>query len=308
MIHTLTELLAMSVALGLPIMVAAAAEAVSERAGVLNMSVEGMMVTGCLAGVLAAVATGSPWAGLAAGAAAGVLVGVLQGLLSVAWRADQIVTGLALNTLALSGTVFAARLLLDRDTVTPGFDRAALPLLSDLPVLGRALFSLPAPGYLLIGAVVALTLLTSRRTAWGLAVDATGEDAVKADRAGLPVARIRHLAVLLVGGAGGLAGAYIALAQVKTFTDHMTAGVGYLAVVAVIAARWRTGRVAAVALVFGAAQALRFTLPALGVALPAALLVALPYLLALAAVAGLVSGSRRPSDLTVPFVRAGRTG
>lgn len=303
MIHTLTELLVMSVALGIPILVAAAAEAVSERAGVLNMSVEGMMITGCFASVFVAVQTGSPWAGVLAGAAAGIAVGALQGLLSVVWRADQIVTGLALTMLALAGTVFAARLLLDRNAATPGLGRTSVPFLSDLPVVGRALFDLPLLGYLLFAAVVALTLLTSRRTAWGLAVDAVGEDAVKADWAGLPVLRIRYLVVLLVGGASGLAGAYLALAQVRTFTDHMTAGIGYLAVVAVIAARWRTGRVAAVALVFGLAQALQFTLPALGVTMPVAFLVALPYVLALVAVAGLVSRSRRPSGLTVPFVR-----
>ncbi|WP_017590719.1 ABC transporter permease [Nocardiopsis ganjiahuensis] len=305
MIHTLTELLVMSVALGIPILVAATAEAVSERAGVLNMSVEGMMITGCLASVLVAVQTGSPWAGVLAGALAGVLVGALQGLLSVVWRADQIVTGLAITMLALAGTVFAARLLLDRDAATPGLGRTAVPLLSEIPVVGRALFDLPLLGYVLFAGVAAVTVLTSRRTAWGLAVDAVGEDAVKADWAGLPVLRIRYLVVLLVGGAGGLSGAYLALAQVRTFTDHMTAGIGYLAVVAVIAARWRTGRVALVALVFGAAQALQFTLPAMGVSVPVAFLVALPYVLALVAVAGLVSRSRRPSALTVPFVRAG---
>lgn len=306
MIHTLTELLVMSVALGVPILVAATAEAVSERAGVLNMSVEGMMITGCLASVLVAVQTGSPWAGVIAGALAGVLVGALQGLLSVVWRADQIVTGLAITMLALAGTTFAARLLLDRDAATPGLGRTAVPLLSEIPVVGRALFDLPLLAYVLFAGAAAVTVLTSRRTAWGLAVDAVGEDAVKADWAGLPVLRIRYLVVLLVGGASGLAGAYLALAQVRTFTDHMTAGIGYLAVVAVIAARWRTGRVALVALVFGAAQALQFTLPAMGVSMPVAFLVALPYVLALVAVAGLVSRSRRPSALTVPFVRAGR--
>ena len=307
MIHTLTELLVMSVALGIPILVAATAEAVSERAGVLNMSVEGMMITGCFASVLVAVQTGSPWAGVLAGALAGVLVGALQGLLSVLWRADQIVTGLAITMLALAGTMFAARLLLDRDAATPGLGRTSVPLLSEIPVVGRALFDLPLLGYVLFAGVVAITVLTSRRTAWGLAIDAVGEDAVKADWAGLPVLRIRYLVVLLVGGAGGLAGAYLALAQVRTFTDHMTAGIGYLAVVAVIAARWRTGRVALVALVFGVAQALQFTLPAMGVSMPVACLVALPYVLALVAVAGLVSRSRRPSALTVPFARTGRT-
>ncbi|KHL13173.1 simple sugar transport system permease protein [Mumia flava] len=305
MIHTLTELLVASVALGIPILLASSAEVVSERAGVLNMSVEAMMLTGCFTSVLVAATTGSVIVGTLAGATAGLVVGALQSLLSVTLRADQIVTGIALNTLALAGTTFGARLLLSRDTIAPGFDRVAVPLLSDVPVVGPAVFNLPALAYVLAPLLVLLALATSRRTGWGLAIDAVGEDATRADWAGIAVRRIRHLVVLLVGVASGLAGSYLALAQVHTFADNMTAGIGYLAVVAVIAARWKPALVAVVALVFGVAQALQFTLPVLGVDLPVAFLVMLPYVLALAAVAGFVTRSAGPSALTVPFVRPG---
>jgi len=306
MIPTLTDLLVASVALCVPILVAASGELVGERAGVLTMSVEGMMLTGAFAAVVGATSSGSALVGVACGALAGLLVGVLQAVLSVTLRADQIVTGIAANALALAGTTFGARLLLERGTEVPGFERVAIPVLSQIPVVGPALFRQTGLAYALLAAVVLLAVLTSRRTRWGLAVDAVGEDAASADRSGIGVPRVRFAAVLVVGLLSGLAGTQLALSEVHTFTDNMTAGVGYLAVVAVIAGSWRPVGVAVAALVFGLAQALQFTLPALGFDVPFALLVMLPYVLALLAVAGFVTHSRPPSGLTTPFVRLGR--
>ncbi|BDZ41402.1 ABC transporter permease [Paraoerskovia sediminicola] len=306
MTSMLTDLLVASVSLTIPVLVAANGELVSERAGVLNMSVEGMMLTGAFAGVVGATSTGSPVAGVLCGLAAGIVLGAVQALLSVTLRANQIVTGIALTTLAIAATTFGARLLLaDRGVSVPGFDRLAVPVLSDIPVVGPALFAQTGLAYALVGVVVVLALLTSRRTGWGLAIDAAGEDATKADWAGVPVRRVRWLAVVGVGALSGLAGTQLALSEVHTFTDNMTAGIGYLAVVAVIAGRWKAVPVMVASLVFGVAQALQFTLPALGVDVPFALLVMLPYVLALLAVGGLVTHSRPPSALTVPFVRAG---
>ncbi|PRZ09640.1 nucleoside ABC transporter membrane protein [Isoptericola sp. CG 20/1183] len=306
MIPTLTDLLVASVALAVPVLVAASGELVGERAGVLTMSVEGMMLTGAFASVVGATASGSAFYGVLCGAVAGLLVGVLQAVLSVLLRADQIVTGLAANALALAGTTFGARLLLDRGTTVPGFARIEIPLLADIPVLGPALFRQTGLAYALVAAVVLLAIVTSRRTGWGIAVDAVGQDAASADRSGVPVLRVRFTAVLVVGLLSGLAGTQLALSEVHTFTDNMTAGTGYLAVVAVIAGSWRPVGVAVAAVVFGLAQALQFTLPALGVDVPFALLVMLPYVLALLAVAGFVSHSRPPAGLNTAFVRQGR--
>ncbi|WP_454042798.1 ABC transporter permease subunit [Cellulosimicrobium sp. Marseille-Q8652] len=121
-------------------------------------------------------------------------------------RADQIVTGIAANALALAGTTFGARLLLERGTEVPGFDRVAIPVLSEIPVIGPALFRQTGLAYALVVLVVLLAVLTSRRTGWGLAVDAVGEDAASADRSGIPVLRVRFAAVLVVGLLSGLAG------------------------------------------------------------------------------------------------------
>jgi simple sugar transport system permease protein len=174
-------------------------------------------------------------------------------------------------------------------------------------VIGPALEQ-SALAWALVACVAVVGTATSRRTSLGIAIDAAGEDAVRADWSGVPVNRVRFGAVLLTGAFAGAAGAHLALSEVHTFTDNMTAGAGYLAVVAVIAGRWRTLPTALATLAFGVAQALQYSLPAVGVEVPSGLLLMLPYLIALLAVAGLVASSRAPSALTRPFVRAATTG
>ncbi|BCY08671.1 ABC transporter permease [Actinoplanes sp. L3-i22] len=302
----LTPILVSGFAFALPLLLAAVGELISERAGVLNLSVEAMMLTGAFTAALGAVLTGSPWLGALAGVAGGLLVGGCQALLSVRALADQIVTGIALNALALAVTTFGARLWLNhgRNQGIPAFDRIEVPLLHRIPALGPALFGQTALGYLCVLAAAGTALLLSRRTAAGLRIDAVGEDAVAADRTGLPVARLRAACVLLTAALSGLAGAQLALSEVRAFSDNMTAGIGYLAVVAVIAGRWRPGATVLAAVLFGLAQALQYALPALGAAIPPAVLTMIPYLAAVVAVSGLAGASRSPSGLTVPFARA----
>lgn len=300
------ELVDGGVRLAIPLAIASAGELVSERAGVLNMSVEGMMLTGAFAGAVGAHTTGSPVAGLVCALVAGLLAAVLQAVLSVTLRADQIVTGVAANALALGATTYGARLYFTEGRAVPGFDPVAIPLLSDIPVLGPALFDLTAVGYLCIAVAVVLAVLFGRRTGYGLAVTAIGADAETADRSGLPVNAVRFAAVLLAGLTSGLAGAHLVLADVHAFTDNVTAGAGYLAVAAVIAGRWRAWPTLLACLFFGLAQALQFAAPAFGIHLPTAVLVMSPYLLALLAVSGLVGASRSPAGLTLPFVREAR--
>ncbi|HVK28197.1 MAG TPA: ABC transporter permease [Nocardioides sp.] len=302
----LPELIDGGVRLAVPLLLASSGELVSERAGVLNLSVEGMMLTGAFAGAVGAAQTGDPVVGVACALVASGLVAVLQALLSVTLLADQIVTGIAVNALALGLTTYGARLYFTSGRDVGGFDEIALPGLSRIPVLGPALFeqsALAFAGLLLAGC---LAVLFSRRTGIGLALTAIGEDAVSADRAGLPVRLVRFGAVLLTGVMAGLAGAQLALADIHAFTDNITAGAGYLAVVAVIAGQWRPWPTALACGFFGIAQALQFAAPTLGVEVPSALLIMLPYLLALAAVSGFARAGRSPSALTVPFVREAR--
>lgn len=304
-LDTVTDIATSGIGFTLPILVAASGELISERAGVLNLSLEAMMLTGAFAGVLGAVGTGSPVLGAITAVVAALVFGVLQAIWSIELRADQIVVGIASNALALGATTYGARLLLadGKGQTVPGFDPLRIPLLHRIPVVGPALFGQTALGYVCIAVVAALAVVFSRRTKLGLVIDAIGEDAVAADRTGLSVRAVRAGCVLLAAFAAGLGGAQLALSEVHSFSDNMTGGIGYLAVVAVIAGRWRALGVIWASVFFGIAQALQFALPALGIDVPFAVLVMLPYLIAIVAVSGLVGNSRSPRDLTVAFAR-----
>ncbi|MFJ9083677.1 MULTISPECIES: ABC transporter permease [unclassified Streptomyces] len=300
------ELASGGVRMALPLLLASSGELLSERAGVLNLSVEGMMLTGAFAGAAGAYASGSAGIGVLTALGAGLLFAALQALLSVTLRADQIVTGITANALALGATTYGSRLLFGddaRQNALPGFDPLPVPGLHRIPVLGPALFEQTLLGYAALAVTAVLALALSRRTSWGLIVDAVGEDAGTADRCGLPVRTVRYATVLLTGATAALAGAQLALAEVHAFSDNITGGIGYLAVVAVIAGRWRAWPTLLACLVFGLAQSLQFAAPALGLHLSAPLLTTLPYVFALLAVSGLVGRSRAPSGLTTPFVR-----
>ncbi|ROZ46568.1 ABC transporter permease [Rhodococcus sp. WS3] len=299
----ITGIVTSGVSFAVPLLVAASGESISERAGVLNLSMEGMMLTGAFASVLATVTTGSPVLGVVAGVIAATVFGIAQAHLSVHLRADQIVIGVAGNALALGLTTFGSRVLLSdgKGQSIDGFHSVDIPVLSDIPFVGPTLFGQTLLGYLCIALVVAMAVLFSKRTVPGLTIDAIGEDALSADWTGLPVRRVRYLCVLLAAAAGGLAGSQLALSEVHSFSDNMTGGLGYLAVVAVIAGGWRILGIVYACVFFGIAQALQFALPALGIDIPYALLVMLPYVIAIVAISGFIGGRSAPSCLTIPY-------
>jgi simple sugar transport system permease protein len=303
-IGSLTVFVASTLRLSTPLILAATGEMVSERAGVLNLSLEGMMLLGAFSGALGAQKTGSPLGGLLFGVAAGLVLAVAQAILSVRVRANQLVVGIGFNILALGATTFMYREIfgaLSREVI-PSFRVWNVPGLSRLPVLGPALFQQTGLVYIGLG-LVAVTWWIMGRTQFGLAVRAVGENPRAADQAGVAVDRVRMLAVLYAGACAGLAGVFISVASISTFTEGMTNGAGYLAVTAVILGGWRSWGVLGACLLFGAATALQFLLPAMGMKIPTAGLVMLPYVLALVAVSGLLGRSRPPAALTLPFRR-----
>jgi len=290
--------------LAMPLLIAATGELVSEKAGVLNMSVEGMMLTGAFAGAIGSWATGNAMLGLAIGLVAVIPVALLQAFLSVTLRANQIVTGIGINILVLGATTTAYRAILGRHNRTPipGLDRWSPPGLGDIPIYGEAIFR---QTWLLYAAlvVVAIVAWVLRHTAIGLAVRAAGTEPRAVDKSGLSVTRVRYGAVLFTGFMSALAGCFLSIGDIHTFTDGMTNGAGYLALAAVIFGNWRIGRTVLASLFFGAATALQFQLPATGVNVPTALLIMLPYLMALIAVGGLVGRQTAPPYLTQAYVR-----
>ena len=291
-----------SLRLAMPMLFAALGELVSERAGVLNLSLEGMMLTGAFAGAMGALWTGQPLLGLLIAVLAVLPIAALQAWLSVTLRANQIVSGIGINILVLGGTTFAYRELLgNRSRVQiPGLDTWSPPGLGQLPVVGPALEQSWLL-YLAFGVAIVIALVL-RRTALGLAIHAAGAEPAALDKSGGSVRRIRYGVVLFAGVMSALGGAFLSLGDIHTFTEGMTNGAGYLALVGVIFGNWKTGRTVFACVFFGAATALQFQLPALGIEVPTALLIMLPYVMALLAVAGLVGRQSPPAALTQAYL------
>lgn len=292
-----------SVRLAAPLLLAATGELVSERAGVLNMSVEGMMLAGAFAGAAGAWATGSPVIGLALGVLCVLPIAWLQAFLSITLRANQIVTGIGINILVLGATTLGYRALFGSRSRAeiPGLDKWAPPGLADIPYLGEHVFHQTWLLYAALLLIVGVAWVM-RATALGLAVHAAGTAPHAASNSGLPVTRIRYGAVLFTGFMSALAGCFLSIGDIHTFTEGMTSGAGYLAIAAVIFGNWKLGRTLLACGLFGAATALQFQLPGMGVQVPSALLIMLPYVLALLAVGGLVGRQVAPAALTQPYV------
>ena len=290
--------LAAGVRVATPLVLAATGETITERSGVINLGLEGIMLAGALAATLGATAWG-PWSGIACAIVAGMLLAAVFALLAVGARADQIITGTAITLAAvgLTGTIYRQVYGSGGAGLTiPTLKSLAIPGLSQIPVLGPALFDQPAPTYLaLLGMPIVWWVLF--RTRLGLALRATGEGAVMARAAGVRTNLIRSGATVVGGGFAGLAGASLVLAQVGSFAEGMTAGRGYVAIAIVVLGRWHPGGIALGALLFGVATALQFLLQALELDAPYQLFLMLPYLLTLLALAGAVGRVRAPADL-----------
>ncbi|GAB4061812.1 ABC transporter permease [Uliginosibacterium sediminicola] len=293
-----------TIRLAAPLMLSASGELLSERTGVLNMSVEGMMLTGAFAGAVGAWATGSPMLGLLIGVVAVIPVALLQAVLSITLRANQIVTGIGINILVLGATTLAYREIFGGRSRAeiPGLDKWAPPGLGDIPIFGDQVFQQAWLLYLGL-ALIAVLAWVMRYTALGLALHSAGSAPRAVDKSGLSVNTLRYGAVLFTGMMSALAGCFLSIGDIHTFTEGMTNGTGYLAIAAVIFGNWKIGRTLLACLLFGAATALQFQLPAMGIEVPSALLIMLPYLLALLAVGGLVGRQTAPAALTIPFVR-----
>lgn len=293
--------LASTVRLSIPLLFAAAGEYVSERAGIVNMSVEGMMLMGAFGGAAGTALSGSPYVGLLIAMAAVLPVALVQAFLTNHLRANQVVTGIGINILVLGVTTLGYRQLFgarSREMIA-GFDQWTPPVLGELPLVGPVF----QQAWLAYAAfiIVALIAWTMHHTGLGIAIKAVGEEPHSAIVSGAPVMGVRYAAILFTGAMAGLGGAFLSIAEIHTFTEGMTRGAGYLAIVAVIFGNWRIGRIVLACLLFGAATALQFQLPAMGIQLPNALLIMMPYLLALLAVAGLVGRQTAPRALARPF-------
>jgi simple sugar transport system permease protein len=302
-LDTLAVYIASTLHFAVPLMLAASGELVSELAGVLNLSLEGMMLFAAFFAIWGTSVTGDPWVGLLCGIASGGVFALLQAFLSVRLRANQLVVGIGLNILALGTTTFLNREIfgaLSRELV-PGFGHLYIPGLSSLPIIGPSLFQQDFVVYVGLALIVAIWFIL-RFTAYGVECSAVGDDPRSADWAGISVTRVRTLAILITGAMAGVAGTLISVGDIRTFTEGMTNGAGYLAIAAIIFGGWRLWPTVGACLLFGGAMALQFQFSGTNSPVPTAALLMLPYVLALLSVAGLVGRQVPPTALTIPFV------
>ena len=300
------EILAAALRIATPLLFAALGGILSERAGVFAVGLEGMMLSGAFAGVIATQALGHAGLGLLASAVGGSALAAVVALATVRFRADQIVTGLAVNILALGLTSFLLRGLFGHGEaptirVTP-LPAVPIPALGDAPVLGPLLFRQPALTYVGLALVVAMLVLLQRTRA-GLTLRAVGENPTAAFAGGADPVRVRTLAVIAGGAFAGIGGAVLSLQQVGTFTDGMTHGRGYLALAAIIVGRWSPAGALVACLLFGATDALQLRVQGLRLPVSSYVIQMLPYVVSIAVLAGLGRDARLPAAIGTPFVR-----
>lgn len=290
--------LAAALRISVPYVLAAVGASFSERGGVINIALEGIMLNGALAYTLGAHTTGNPWLALALAIAAGLATAALHALVTVTFRADQITSGLGINLLALGLTRFVLRQVFHSSSNSPrvpGLPDWRLFGLSDVPGLGDVLGS---PLVLLTLALAFAAQGTLFRTAFGLRLRTMGERPEAGATLGLSVGALRWSGVLVSGAFAGLAGAWLASEQ-HCFTDGMTGGRGYIAIAAMIVGKWNPLGAAAACLLFGAAEALQITLQGSG--FPGEILQMLPYLVTMLALAGFIGRAEPPRSVGAPY-------
>jgi simple sugar transport system permease protein len=302
--------LSTGVVLGTPLAYAAIGELIAERAGVVNLGVEGMMLIGAVVGFVIALKTGSPALGFLIAALAGGLLAAIHGLMTINLRTNQIVMGLTLTILGTGlssyiGHSYGYKAL--PHTLSP----VGIPLLDKIPWIGKIFFRHDLLVYLAPILIVVVGLAVAR-TRFGLWLRATGESPAAADSAGVPVFLVRHIAVVLGGMLAGLAGAYLSVIYTHSWSDQMTAGRGWIAIALVIFASWRPLLILPGALLFGFIDALNFQLQAKGVSVPSQYLSMMPYVFTLVVLVLVWTRQRKrnwgmPLALGNPYEREARS-
>jgi simple sugar transport system permease protein len=313
----LVGMLSSTLLLAVPITFGALSGVLCERSAVINVGIEGMLLsgafTGALVGSLAGGASGAhilggtvgEWIGLFAGAAVGALLAALLAVLAIRYTVDQIIAGVAINIIALGLTSYLSVDFLEQNNAlnAPGiFQNVAIPGLSKLPVVGPVLFDNNIFVYLMF-ALVAIIYAGLFHTRWGLRVRAVGEHPRAADTVGIRVLFTRYRNVILGGIVAGLGGAFFTLGSVGRFDENMTAGRGFIGLAAMIFGRWNPVGAFAAALVFGFADALQTKLSILSVPIPSDFLLMAPYLVTIAVVAGVVRKARPPAADGKPYIK-----
>ena len=310
-------ILGTSIFAGTSLVYATIGEIFTERCGILNLGVEGIMIMGAVTAFAAAFHSGNAWVGLFAGMLVGGIMGLLHAILTITFRAEQVVTGLAI-TLAGGGMAsFLGQKLGPNGTALvgkngPQFDPVAIPFLSKIPIIGETIFDQDLMVYLMYILAIAATYFLYKTRA-GLHLRAIGENPQTADAMGVDVFRLRYLYTVIGGVLIGAGGAHLSLAYTPGWSENITGGRGWIVIALVIFAAWSPGRAVGGAILFGGVNAIQFRLQAEGTTIPANLLNMLPYILTIL-IAILISWIQRfnkligaPAALGIPYNREERT-
>jgi general nucleoside transport system permease protein len=300
------NLLQSTMNLSIPLVLGALAGCMCERSGVINIAIEGQLLTGAFAAAVVASAFGVLWFGLITGSLAGGLLGALLAVFAIRFLADQIILGVVLNVLAAGLTGYLNdRILVSHPDLNAGltFSAVKIPVLGDIPIIGPIFFDSTVFLYIMY-AMIILVQVGLFSTRWGLRVRAVGEHPTAADTVGIRVLATRYRNVILGGLIAGIGGAYLTVGSVGTFSKDMSSGLGYIALAAMIFGRWTPLGATAAALLFGFANSLQATLSTINVPIPSYFLLMAPYVATIIAVAGLVGRVRAPAADGKPYVKA----
>jgi simple sugar transport system permease protein len=290
--------IAQTIRISVPYALGAMGATFSERGGVINIALEGIFLISALAYTLATFYTGNGWLGVVGAITAGVATAALHALVTVTFRANQIISGLGINLLAIGLTRFVLKAVFESSSNSErveGLTRWEIPIIADIPGIGGLLTT---PLVLVTFALVGLSWFAIYRTPFGLRLRAVGENPEAAATLGLSVVRLRYAGVLLSGVLAGLGGAWLASDQ-RSFTDGMSAGRGYIALAAMIVGKWNPVGAAAACLLFGAAETMQIRMQGHGI--PNEFLQMLPYVVTMAVLAGAIGRSRPPASVGKPY-------
>ena len=286
-----------------PLLFATLGGILNERAGVINIGLEGTMLMAALIGVFGAWFSGSAWFGLFTGILIGGLIAWIHAFVSISLKANQIVSGAAINLIGVGLSSFLIRIvfgLKDQQRVVPHFEPVSVPYLSDIPIIGPILFQQHSLVYVAL-LLVPIMWVILFRTRWGLMITSVGEHPEASATVGINPLRTRYIAVILSGALAGAGGAFLSLGQLHFFQDEMVAGRGFIALAAVIFARWNPVGALIACLIFGGADALQFRGQAAGLAVPHQFMLMFPYVLTLAILVVVGGKSQGPAAIGQPY-------
>ena len=301
----LTGIIASAISFATPYLYAALGEMYAQRSGVVNLGVDGIMLVGAYAGFFVALnlpGTEGLWLGLLMAAIAGLLMGLLMSVISVSLKAEQGISGIGLYIFGLGLSSLLFRVTIGTVKTVDGFKPVPIPVLSNIHIIGPALFnqSIVVYGAFLL---VPLAWFVLERTTWGLKIKAVGQSPAAADSLGVSVNRVRYVCVCLGGMLAGIAGASMSLATVKLFQDNLTAGLGFIAVALVYFGGWRPLGILIGALLFSTISSLQNFMQVLNVGISPDLAVMLPYIVTIVALMFPINRARQPAALNKPFER-----